>query len=54
MGVTKFSGREIVRNIFGWQGSAREGDRHVGDCFLLSVIADKSGGCSFLTIGIGK
>ena len=39
--VIKFNGREIVRNISGWQGVARVGNRPVGGCCLLSVVADK-------------
>ena len=54
MGVIEFSGREIVRNITKWQGDSRAGNMTAGDCFLLSFIADKPGGCSLLPIGIGK
>ena len=52
--MTKFSGREIVRNISGWQGGARAGNRPARSCCLLSVVADKPGGCSLLLIRIGK
>ena len=54
VGVTEFSGRKIVRNISGWQGGARVGNRHAGGCFLLLVVADKLGGHSLLPIVIGK
>ena len=54
LGVTKFIGREIVRNISWWQGDARVGNRPARGCCLLSVVADKPGGCSLLPIGIGK
>ena len=54
MGVIEFSGRESMRNISGWQGGARAGNRPAGGCFLLSVVADKTGGPSLLPIGIGK
>ena len=54
VGVTEFSGREIVRNISGWQGGARAGNKPAGGCCLLLVVADKPGGCSLLPIGIGK
>ena len=53
-GVIEFSGREIVRNISGWKGGARAGNRHARGCFLLLVVADKPGGHSLLPIGIGK
>ena len=53
-GVIEFSGREIMKKISGWQGSARVGNRSVGGCCLLSVVADKPGGHSLLPIGIGK
>ena len=54
MGVTEFSGREIVRNISGWKGGTMVGNMPVGGCFLLSVVSDKLGGRSLLLIGIGK
>ena len=54
VGVKTFSGREIVRNIVGWQGDARVGNMPTGGCFLLSIVVDKPGGRSLLPIGIGK
>ena len=39
MGVTEFSGREIMKNISWWQGGVREGYRSVGGRSLLPVIA---------------
>ena len=54
VGVTKFSGREIMRNISGWKGGARAGNRPTRGYFLLLVVADKSGGRSLLPIAIGK
>ena len=54
VGVTEFSGREIVRNILGWQGDAREGNRPAGGCCLLSVVVDKPGGHSLLPVVAGK
>ena len=54
VGVIEFNGREIMRNISGWQGGARVGNRPTGGCFLLSIVADKPGGCSLLPIGISK
>ena len=54
VGVTEFSVREIMRNISGWQGDFRVGNRPTGGCFLLSVVVDKLGGRSLLPIGIGK
>ena len=54
VGVTEFSGREIMRNISGWQGDAREANMPAGGCFLLSVVADKPRGRILLPIGICK
>ena len=52
--VKEFSGREIMSNILGWQGGARVGNGHARVCCLLSVVADKQGGCSLFPIGISK
>ena len=54
VGVTEFSGREIMRNISRWKSRAREGNMPAGGCCLLSVVADKLGDRSLLLIGIGK
>ena len=54
VGVTKLSGREIVRKILGWQGGARVGIKPIGGCCLLSVVPNKPGGCSLLPISISK
>ena len=54
VGVTEFSGREVMRNITRWQGGARESKIPAGGCCLLSVVADKPWGCSLLPIDIGK
>ena len=52
--MTEFSGRRIMRNISGWKGGPRAGNKPARGFFLLSVVADKPGGCSLLPIGIGK
>ena len=54
VGVTKFSGRENMRNISGWQGGTGVGNRPVGGCCLLLVVDDKPGGRSLLPVVIGK
>ena len=52
--MPEFNGREIVTNISGWKGDVRVGNMPARGCFLLSVVADKPGGCNLLPIGIGK
>ena len=54
VGVTEFSGREIMRNISGCQGDTGERNKTSGGCCLLSVVVDKLRGRSLLPIGIGK
>ena len=54
MGVTEFSGREIVRNILGWQGGARAGHMSVGRRSLLPVIAGEHGVVASLSVVAGR